>query len=57
MDDLAFLTSNHFIKKVIILFEKAGKNTLEWGTNNKVTYDMSKTEAILFSKARCPKLA
>ena len=41
------------IKKVL---EKAGKITLEWGTRNAVTYNIRKTEAILFSKARKQKL-
>lgn len=36
--------------------EKAGRIVLEWGANNAVTYDMSKTEAVLFSKARRQKL-
>ncbi len=57
VDDLAFLTSDRSINKVARLLEKAGKIALKWGTNNSVTYDMSKTEAILFSKARRSKLA
>ncbi len=57
VDNLAFLTSNHSIKNVAILLEKSEKIALEWETNHLVTYDINKTEAILFSKANRPKLA
>ena len=30
--------------------------TLDWETHNSVTYDMAKTKAVLFSKARKQKL-
>lgn len=57
VDDLAFLISDHSIKKLLaILLEKGEKITLECGTNNSVRYDISKIEAILFSKACHPKL-
>ena len=39
------------------LLEKAGKITLEWGANNSVTYNMGKSEVVLFSKAHHQKLA
>ena len=38
------------------MLEKTGKITLDWGENNVVTYDINKTETILFSKARNKKL-
>lgn len=57
VDNLAFLTSDSSINKVATLLEKAGKIALQWGTSNSVTYDMSKTEAILFSQARWAKRA
>ena len=56
VDDLGFLTSGRSISIVGKLLEKAGKIALEWGGNNSVTYDMSKTEVVLFSKARHQKL-
>ena len=57
VDDLAFLISNCSINKIAKVLEKAGKIALQWGTSNSVTYDISKTEAILFSNARRLKLA
>ena len=57
VDDLGFLTSSYSISIVEKLLEKAGKITLEWGANNSVTYDMNKTEAVLFSKACHQKVA
>ena len=56
VDDLAFLTSDYFINKIATMLEKPGKIALQWGTSNSVTYDMSKTVAILFFNARWPKL-
>lgn len=56
VDGLGFLTAAHSIGEVRRTLEKSWKNCLRQGANNSVTYDMSKTEAILFSKARHQKL-
>lgn len=37
------------------MFEKAERIVLKLGVDNAVTYDMSKTEAVIFSKARQQK--
>lgn len=55
VDNLGFLISDS-ISRVGRLFGKIGKITLKWEASNSVTYDMSKTEAILFSKVRHQKL-
>ena len=57
IDDLGFLTADRSISKIAKTLEKVGRIALEWGANNAVTYDTSKTEAVLFSKARRQKLA
>lgn len=41
------------IKKIL---EKTGKVTLDWGIHNVVIYDINKTKAMLFFKARKKKL-
>lgn len=51
VDDLGFLIGGHSPREVGRILEKAGQSALEWGANNLVTYNISKTEAILFSKA------
>ena len=56
VDDLGFITADQSLNKIAKTLEKAGRIVLEWGVNNAVTYDMSKTEAVLFSKARRQKL-
>lgn len=38
------------------MLEEGGKIALDQEKNNAVTYDINKTEAILFSKARNQKL-
>ncbi len=56
IDDLGFLTADRLVSKIAKTLEKVGRIALEWGANNAVTYDISKTEAVLFSKARRQKL-
>ena len=56
MDDLGFLVAGNFAIKIKKLLEKAGKIPLDWRIRNTVTYDISKTKAMLFSKARKQKL-
>lgn len=55
MDDLGFLASGNSIQEVANCLEKTGEAVLRWGLSNAVTYDIAKTEAILFSRARNKK--
>lgn len=55
VDDLGFITADRSISKIAKTTKKAGHIMLEWGANNAVTHDMSKTEAVLFLKARWQK--
>lgn len=57
MDDHTFLAAGLSVTEITKTLEKEGKIALHWGESNAVTYDISKTEAILFSKARNRKLA
>lgn len=54
--DLGFITTDQSISKIAKTIGKTRHIALEWGANNAVTYDMSKTEAVLFLKARRQKL-
>ena len=56
MDDLGFLSSDNSVIEIRKILEKSGKMTLTWGKRNVVTYDIGKTEAVLFFKARKQKL-
>ena len=56
IDDLGFLTADQLVNKIAKILEKVGRIAIEWGANNVVTYNTSKTEAVLFSKARRQKL-
>ena len=56
VDDLEFITADRSVSKIAKTLEKAGHIVLEWGANNAVKYDLSKTEAFFFSKARRQKL-
>ncbi len=56
VDDLGFIASGSSVKEVIKLLENVAKVVLEWGRLNAVTYDLSKTEAVLFSKSHRQQL-
>lgn len=56
MDDLGFLASGDSIQEVAISLEKTGEAVLRWELANAVTFNIAKTEAILFSRARSKKV-
>ena len=56
VDDLGFLVAGHSVYEIRKTLEKVGKIALNWAASHAVTYDISKTEAVLFSKARNHKL-
>ena len=51
MYNLGFLASGNLVWEVAISLEKTRETMLSWGLDNAVSYDMAKTEAILFTKA------
>lgn len=56
VDDLGFIASGSSVKEIVETLEKDAKSVLQWGMRNAVTYDTSKTEAVLFSKSHCQRL-
>ena len=56
VDDLGFIASGSSVKEVVKTLEKVAQAVLEWGMLNAVTYDMAKTEAVLFSKSHRQRL-
>ena len=51
VDDLGSIASDSSVKEIVRAFEKVSKEVIKWGRQNAVTYDTSKTEAVLFSKS------
>lgn len=49
MNDLKFLTNRDLIQKVIASLRKTEETVISWGLSNIATYNIAKTEAILFS--------
>lgn len=49
IDDLGFIASGKSVKEVAKSLEQVAKTVLDWGNSNSVSYDTSKTEAVLFS--------
>ena len=48
--------AGHSVYEIKKTLEKVGKIALTWAASHAVTYEISKTEAVLFSKARNHKL-
>ena len=57
VEDMGFIASSSSVKEIVKAFEKVAKEVIEWGRLNKVTYDISKTEAVLFSKPHWHRLS
>ncbi len=56
VDDLGFIASDSLVNKIVRSLEKVAKEMIEWRKQNAVTYDTSKTEAVLFSKSHRQQL-
>lgn len=56
VDDLGFIASGSEVKEVVKTLEKVAKKLIEWERQNTVTYNMSKTKVVLFSKSYWQRL-
>ena len=56
VNDLGFIALGSSVKEVVKTLENIAKVVLEWERQNAVTYDVFKTEAILFSKSHRQRL-
>ncbi len=56
IDDLGFIASGSSVKEVVKTLENVTRVILEWGRQNAVIYDVSKTKAVLLSKSQWQRL-
>ena len=56
VDDLGFIASGTSVKEIANALGKVGNLVVEWRRRNAVTYDMAKTELVLFFRARQRRL-
>ena len=56
VDDLGFIASGTSVQEVSKTLETVASSVLRWGLTNAVTYDTSKTEAVLFFKSHRQQL-
>ena len=56
VDDLGLIASGNSVQEIAKTLETVATSVLRWGLTNAVTYDTSKTEAVLFSKSHCQRL-
>lgn len=56
VDDLGFIASGSSVQEISKTLETVASSVLRWGLTNAVTYDTSKTEAVLFSKSHRQRL-
>ena len=50
-DDITLLVPGTSVQKVTTELQRAGQSAITWGQENKVEFEVDKTEAILFSKS------
>ena len=56
VDDLGFIASGYSVKELAKTLGQVATVVLDWGKSNAVTYDLAKTEAVLFSKSHRQRL-
>jgi hypothetical protein len=52
MDDISFLISKNLIQKVSEILKTAEKEIISWELTNNVSFEINKTETILFTKKK-----
>jgi hypothetical protein len=52
VDDIGLLASGNSIQKVSEILETAEKEVISWGLANNVSFEVNKTEAVLFIKKK-----
>jgi ribonuclease HI len=52
VDDIGLLASGNSIQEVSEILEMAGTEAISWGIANNVSFEVNKTEAVLFTKKR-----
>ena len=57
VDDLGFIAFGTSVKEISQTLGTVAATVLHWGSTNAVTYDTSKTEAVLFSKSHRQRLS
>ena len=50
VNNLSFIALGSLVKEIVKTLERVTQEIIEWDKQNEVTYDISKTEAVLFSK-------
>jgi hypothetical protein len=52
VDNIGLLASGNSIQEVSKILEMAGKETISWRVANNVSFEVNKTEAVLFTKKK-----
>ena len=52
VDDIGLIASGKSITQIKEILEQAGKKAVQWGLLNRVSFEIDKTEAVLFSRKR-----
>ena len=56
VNNLSFITSGYSVKELAKTLGQVTMVVLDWGESNAITYDIVKTETVLFSKSYCQRL-
>jgi hypothetical protein len=52
VDNIGLLASGNLIQEVLEILKTAGKEAISWGLTNNVSFEVNKTEAVLFTKKK-----
>jgi hypothetical protein len=52
VDDIGLLASGNSIQEVSEILETAGKEAISWGLANNVSFEVNKTEVVVFTKKK-----
>lgn len=52
MDSVTWIATGESVAEVRVRLEQAARGAIQWGQHNGASFDVAKTEAILFSRNR-----
>lgn len=56
VDDLGFIISGYLVKNIVKALNKVAQTGLAWKNTNAITYNIAKTEAVIFSRSYFQRL-
>jgi len=52
VDNIGLIATGGSIKEIVETLEKVGKEAVQWGLGNNISFEVDKTEVVLFTRQR-----